>query len=140
MGESETEVTQSIQKTIQFLIQARFVVNLKSELAPTQGIVYIGAIPQVDLFTTLLNHQLSLLFCRTSHPLAATADALSQLWTVLSLYAFPPIQHLKKIRKDKADKVIIITPSRLRMSWYHLRQMACEIFLLLSCRRNFLSL
>ena len=44
------EVTQSIQKTIQVLVQAGFVVNLKkSELAPTQDLVYTGARFHMDL-------------------------------------------------------------------------------------------
>ena len=42
--------TQSIQKTIQVLVQAGFVVNLKkSELTPTQDLVYIGAWFRTDL-------------------------------------------------------------------------------------------
>ena len=49
MGQAE-EVTQSFQKTIQVLVQAGFVVNLKkSELAPTQDLVYIGTRFQMDL-------------------------------------------------------------------------------------------
>ena len=50
MGESEAEITQSVQKTIQVLVQARFVVNLKkSKLDPTQDLVYIGAMFCTDL-------------------------------------------------------------------------------------------
>ena len=45
----EAEVAQSVQKTIQVIIQAGFVVNLKSELAPTQDFVYIGAMFHTDL-------------------------------------------------------------------------------------------
>ena len=42
MGESKEEVAQSVQKTIQVLIQVGFVVNLKkSKLAPTQDFMYI---------------------------------------------------------------------------------------------------
>ena len=49
MGKSE-EVAQSVQKTIQVLAQAGFVVNLKkSELVPTQDLVYIGVRFWTDL-------------------------------------------------------------------------------------------
>ena len=59
-------------------------------------------------------------------------------------HAFPPIPLLEKmlvkIREDQVDDVIVITPSWLRRSWYYLfLQMACEIPLLLPCRRDLLS-
>ena len=37
LGESSSEVEQSVQTTLQVLTQAEFIVNLKSNLAPTQG-------------------------------------------------------------------------------------------------------
>ena len=50
MGESEVEVAQSVQMVIQVLIHAGFIVNLKkSELTPTQDLVYIGARFRMDL-------------------------------------------------------------------------------------------
>ena len=50
VGDSEVEAAQSIQETLQFLIHAGFIVNLKkSELAPTQDLVYIGARFCMDL-------------------------------------------------------------------------------------------
>ena len=50
VGDSEVEVAQFVQKTIQVLVQAGFVVNLKkSKLAPTQDLVHIGARFSMDL-------------------------------------------------------------------------------------------
>ena len=76
--------------------------------------------------------------------MAAASNALSQSWTGLYLFAYPPIPLLEKtlikIREDQADEVIVIAPSWPRRSWYHLLlQMACEIPFRLLCRNNLLS-
>ena len=87
-----------------------------------------------------MSHQLILWFCQTAHLLAAACDALYQLWTGLSLYAFPLIPLLEKvlvkISDNQVEEVIIITPSWQRRSRYFLLQMACEIPLLLPSRRD----
>ena len=50
MGDPKVVICQSIQKTVQVLVQAGFVVNLKkSELVPIQDMVYIGARFRMDL-------------------------------------------------------------------------------------------
>ena len=49
VGDPKVEAAQSIQETLQVLIHAGFVVNLKSELAPAQDLVYIGARFRMDL-------------------------------------------------------------------------------------------
>ena len=49
VGDTEVEATQSIQETLQVLIHAGFIVNLKSELALTQDLVYIGAWFRMEL-------------------------------------------------------------------------------------------
>ena len=50
VGDSGVEATQSTQETFQVLIHAGFIVNLKkSELAPTQDLVYMGAWCCTDL-------------------------------------------------------------------------------------------
>ena len=75
--------------------------------------------------------------------MAATSNALSQSWTALYLFAYPPIPLLEKtlikIREDQADKVIVIAPSWPRRSWYHLLQIACEILFRLLCLNDLLS-
>ena len=53
------------------------------------GIPAVSAVdkPQVDLFTSHLNHQLPLWFCWTGHPLVMVSNALSQPWTWLEAQA-----------------------------------------------------
>ena len=97
--------------------------------------------PQVDLFTYHRNHQLPLWFCWAGHPQVASSNVLSQPWSGLYLYAYPPISLLKRTDQDQggqAEEAIVITPRWPRRSWYHL-QMACEIPLLLPCRQDLLS-
>ena len=92
--------------------------------------------PQVDLLTTHTNHQLPCWFCWTGHLLVTALDTLSQPWMGLSHYAPTPIplpeRILIKIMEEKAEEVIVITPSWPGRFWYHmLLQMACEVSLLL---------
>ena len=50
VGDSEVDVIKYIQKTIQVLVQAGYVVNLKmSKLVPKQDLMYIGARFCMDL-------------------------------------------------------------------------------------------
>ena len=50
LGESPREIEQSVQITLQVLTRAGFIVNLKkSNLVPTQDLVYIGARFRMDL-------------------------------------------------------------------------------------------
>ena len=50
VGDSEVEVALSVKRTIQVLVHAGFIVNLKkSELAPTQELVYIRARFHLDV-------------------------------------------------------------------------------------------
>ena len=49
LGESSRELEQSVQTTLQVLTRAGFIVNLrKSDLVPTQDMVYIGAQFRMD--------------------------------------------------------------------------------------------
>ena len=79
-----------------------------------QHLFQVWGRPQMYLFSSHLNHQLPLWFCRIDHPLAATSNAMSQSWTGLSLYTYPLILLLErtliKIRKDQAEEAIVITP------------------------------
>ena len=98
--------------------------------------------PQVDLFASHRNKQLPLWFCQTGHPLVATgSNAMSQSWTGLYVYAYPPFPLLERtlinIREDQAAEAILLAPLLPRMSWYHhLLQMACKTPLLLPRRRD----
>ena len=78
----------------------------------------------MDLFASHLNLQLPCCFSQTDHLLAVVSNALSQSWMGLSFFADPPIPLLKKtlikIWADQVEKVIVITPSWSRRTWYHL--------------------
>jgi hypothetical protein len=100
--------------------------------------------PQIDAFASHLNTHLPVWFGRTPHPEAAACDALLHSWTGLFLYAFPPFailpKVLMKIKGDRPEAVILITPTWPRRSWYHqLLQLACEVPLLLPLKLSLLS-
>ena len=83
--------------------------------------------PQVDLFASHLNRQFPCWFSQTSHQMSVASKCPVP---VLS-------ETLIKIREDQVDKVIVITPSWPRTSWYHLfLQMACKIPFHLPCQND----
>ena len=58
LGDSPHEVQQFVQKVLQMLTRAGFIVNLKkSDLAPTQDLVYIGARFRMDLGRLYLSEE-----------------------------------------------------------------------------------
>ena len=101
-------------------------------------------LPQIDAFASPQNHQLPIWFSRLPHPGAAGVNALSQSWTGLSIYAFPPIplilQTLVKIRAEAPELVILIVPTWPRRVWYQLLlQLACSPPVLLPLQMDLLS-
>ena len=80
--------------------------------------------PQLDLFASPLNHKLPLWFSRTRCDGAAGADAFTQSWTGLSIYAFPPrnllLKTLLKIREDQVEEAIVIAPHWPKRVWFPL--------------------
>ena len=84
------------------------------------------SLPQVDLFASHQNHRLPVWFGRYPHPQAAAHDALSQCWTGLSVYAFPPksllLQTVVKLRNDGVRDAIVIAPNWPRRTWFPLLQ------------------
>ena len=87
--------------------------------------------PQLDLFASPANHKAALWFSRLPHPGAAAVDAFNQSWTGWSVYAFPPfnliLKTLLKIRADKVQEVIMVTPHWPKRQWFPLLlQMATE--------------
>ena len=100
--------------------------------------------PQLDAFASPNNHQLSIWFSRSPHQEAAATDALTQSWTGLKLYAFPPIplilKVLAKIKLDRAEEVILIVPTWPRRIWYQLLlQLVCSPPFLLPLQMDLLS-
>ena len=80
--------------------------------------------PQVDLFASHLNHQLPVWFSRLPHPMASAVDALSQQWTGLYVYAFPPRKLIKQvllqIRDQQVEEAIVVVPNWPTRDWYPL--------------------
>ena len=96
------------------------------------------------LLPLVAQHLFQYWFSRTGHPMVAASNALSQSWTGLYLFAYPPIPLLEKtlikIREDQVNEVIVIAPTWARRSWYHLLlQMVCEIPFWLPHRHDLLS-
>ena len=109
-----------------------------------QRLFAIWGRPQVDAFASHMNHHLPVWFSRSPHPEAAAVDALTQSWTGLSLFAFPPIplilQTLTKIRSDQPEVVILVLPTWPRRVWYQLlMQLACSPPIELPLRMDLLS-
>ena len=81
-------------------------------------------LPQVDLFASPTNHKLPVWFSRSHCPRAAGTDALAQDWRNLRLYAFPPfnliLRTLCKLRADRAEWAIVITPYWPKRTWFPL--------------------
>jgi len=91
------------------------------------------SLPQVDLFASHQNHRLPVWFGRYPHPEAAAHDALSQCWTGLSVYAFPPknllLRTVVKLRNDGVQEAIVIAPNWPRSPWFPLlQQMALQSY------------
>ena len=78
--------------------------------------------PQVDLFASAENHKLPTWFSRHLCEGAQAPDALTQAWTGLSVYAFPPLnliqKTLLKIRDERVEEVILVVPDWPGRPWY----------------------
>ena len=88
--------------------------------------------PQVDLFATKLNAKLPLYFSPVPDPAALGLDALSQDWSNLIGYAYPPpaiiTQVLNKLDKHPSCLLYLIAPNWPRMTWFpHLLQLLVDI-------------
>ena len=77
-----------------------------------------------DLFTSFQNTHLEHYFSWKPDPQAAAVDALSQPWSKLHPYAFPPFaligRCLQKVREEKLDYLLLIAPVWPAQSWYPL--------------------
>ncbi len=85
-------------------------------------IVAVYGMPEVDLFATAVNKQVSRYITWIPDPLALATDALTQDWGQFQLsYLFPPMnlisKCLLKIRDEKA-KAILVTPVWKSRPWY----------------------
>ena len=78
-------------------------------------------IPEIDLFASRLNSQLSVYCSWKPDPGAKAIDAMTIDWTPLFFYAFPPFNMigkiLRKIEEDKAEGILIF-PAWPTQTWY----------------------
>jgi hypothetical protein len=77
--------------------------------------------PHIDLFATILNHQLPTYISPMPDEQAYGVDALSLSWTSMLAYAFPPFPLLARvIRKitEEGPEVVLIAPAWARQSWF----------------------
>ena len=76
---------------------------------------------EVDIFASVLNHQLPKYCSRVRDQGAWALDAFSLSWENLQGFAFPPFQLiprvLRKIREDRA-RVLVIAPFWPRRNWF----------------------
>ena len=79
---------------------------------------------QVDLFAARHNAQLPQYFSFKPDPGAVAVDAFAQDWSNLTPYAFPPFlmvgRCLQKIREEKVEKAVIVSPLWRSQAWYPL--------------------
>ena len=79
---------------------------------------------QVDLSAARHNAQLLQYFTFKTDPGAVAVDAFAQDWSNLTPYAFPPFlmvgRCLQKIREEKVEKAVIVTPLWRSQAWYPL--------------------
>ncbi|XP_062570072.1 uncharacterized protein LOC134232143 [Saccostrea cucullata] len=78
--------------------------------------------PDIDLFASRLNAQLSNFISWVYDPDAADTDAFSLNWTNLKPYIFPPFRLIgkiiNKIISDKVEEAIVIIPLWRTQSWF----------------------
>ena len=88
-----------------------------------QSIIKYFGYPTVGLFASRLWHQFQYLAWKPD-PDSIVTDAMQQYWNKMFPYAFPPFSlislMLKKVRQEKAEQMIIVTPTWQTQPWYPL--------------------
>lgn len=91
--------------------------------AVVESIKQVWETPHLDLFATKLNHRLPLYMSPVQDPEAVAVDALSQDWTRMVAYAFPPFalipQVLNKIELEQCI-IYLIAPCWPRQAHFPL--------------------
>lgn len=84
-------------------------------------VVSFFGLPEIDLFASRLNAQLSRYVSWLPDPNAESVDAFSLNWREFKFYAFPPFclipKCLQKIRMDKA-KGLLVVPNWPTQAWF----------------------
>ena len=105
-----------------------------------QRLCHIIGTPWIDLFASLLSHQVKRYFAWKPDPYCLAVDALQQPWPGQRLlYAFPPFvlinRILMKIRQERIDRIILIAPGWQAQT---LISMSCQEPILLPVVKNLL--
>ena len=84
-------------------------------------IVSIFGKPDIDLFASRINHQLSNYISWRPDPGAKAVDAFSVNWSLTYNYCFPPfsiiLKVLQKIQQDKAQAIVVV-PYWTTQNWF----------------------
>ena len=78
--------------------------------------------PDIDLFASRLNYQLSTYASWLPDPESTYIDAMSVFWKGKYIYAFPPFSMiwpvLNKIASEKVEKALLVVPRWPTQSWF----------------------
>ena len=90
----------------------------------------------MDLFASRLCHPLSQYLAWKPDPSRIATDAMQQCWNKVLPYVFPPLslisRILKKVRQEKVEQMIIVTPTCRAQPWHPLlleMSMQCPLLL-----------
>lgn len=101
-------------------------------------------VPDIDLFASRLNNQCTQYVSYRPDPGAIAVDAFSLSWTALRFFAFPPFclltRVLQKLYRDKATGIVVAPFWATQAFFPVLMKMLIDIPILISSRRNLLSL
>ena len=100
--------------------------------------------PKVDCFASRACHQLPQYMSWTPDPESIAIDALSQRWTKLNPYLFPPFcligAVLRKVSRDRVRRAILIAPVWSGQPWFpYLLQQCTGPPLIFHCRETTLT-
>jgi len=86
-----------------------------------KGLCQVWGTPTIDLFATRYNAKLKTFISPMPDPLAHQVDALSQSWSGLWAYAYPPqatlTEVLNKVRSEDVE-LLLVAPNWPRAGWF----------------------
>ena len=85
--------------------------------------------PNIDLFASLVSHQVPTYLSLKADPCCQGVDAFQQDWNPFFPYAFPPFclisKVLRQLSKQKVERMILVTPLWPTQPWYPLLLSMC---------------
>ena len=86
-----------------------------------EACIKLQVLPDIDLFASRLNNQMSTYVAYKPDPGAVAIDAFSLSWRKLNFYAFPPFSIIgrvaQKIQRDQASGILVV-PDWPTQPWY----------------------